>query len=159
MYDHRYCTYASCCFEKAYNYWDRIGDLLYSFYPALIGNIRSVDFVKIVDKIYVLGERDVDFIWLYDFKNNQYDELNNYRKNVVHYYQYESTYRDEHITNCAKLDIIEQLWTEKKGLPEYFKNHLDLANDGCVRAYSYLNKVIDFRNQNPTVLVPTPIQI
>jgi hypothetical protein len=30
LYDRRYLTFVSCCFEKCYNYWDRIGDKLWS---------------------------------------------------------------------------------------------------------------------------------
>lgn len=148
-YDHRYCAFVSCCFEKAYNYWDRIGDLLYSFFPSLLTNIRSADFTRIVEAIANIGEKDSDFLWLSNFKSKQYSELNQYRRDVVHYYQYETTFHDAHIQNCTKLDKIAELWESKRSLPEYFKNHLELSCQGCVRVYAYLNKVIAFRAANP----------
>jgi len=156
-YDHRYCCFVSCCFEKAYNFWDRIGDLLYSFYPTLIGSIRQVDFARMIEAIDALGEADEDFNWLKHFKNNQYTDLNKFRREVVHYYQYETTFHYEHMTNCTKLDVIGQLWNDKKGLPGYFKNHLDFSNDGCIRAYAYLSKVFLIRSQNPTAPIG-PVQ-
>lgn len=152
-YDHRYCAFVSCCFEKAYNYWDRIGDLLYSFFPSLLSSIRVVDFARIVDALANMGEKDGDFTWLLNFKSNQYSDLNRFRRDVVHYYQYETTFHDNHARNCTKLDEIEKLWEEKKNLPEYFKNHLELACEGCVRSYAYLFKVIEFRKNNPDVPV------
>jgi hypothetical protein len=148
-YDHRYCAFVSCCFEKAYNYWDRIGDLLYSFFPSLLPSIRAVDFPRIVDAIANLGENDPDFVWLRNFKCNQYADLNRFRRDVVHYYQYETTFHAAHATNCTKLDEIAKLWEEKKSLPQYFKNHLELALEGCVRSYAYLFKVETFRANNP----------
>lgn len=158
IYDHRYCGYVSTCFEKAYNYWDRIGDLLYSFYPSLIANVRSVDFVRIIDKVYEIGERDDDFLWLYNFKQNEFSVLNRFRKDVVHYYQYETSYYFEHVTNATKPDEIKRIWEEKKQLPEYFKNHLNLSCEGCVKVYSYLKKVTDLRSQNPNAVSP-PIPV
>jgi hypothetical protein len=157
-YDHRYCTYVSCCFEKAYNYWDRIGDLLYSFYPSLIGKIWSVDFSKIVDKIFELGERDEDFMWLYNFRQNEYKVLNGDRKDVVHYYQYETSYYSEHILNATNPEVIKKIWEEKSAKPEYFKNHLKMSCEGCVHAYVYLNKVMQLRTSNPNAaLLPIPV--
>ncbi len=148
-YDHRFCTFISCCFEKAYNYWDRIGDLLYSFYPTLLPNIRSVDFTRIVDAIHKLGETDDDFVWLYEFRISHYEELNKFRKDVVHYYQYETTFHFEHTINCTDLERIAVIWGEKQGFPEYFKSQLELGCDGCLSAYAYLRKVKEFRNNNP----------
>lgn len=148
-YDHRYCSFASCCFEKAYNFWDRIGDLFYSFYPMLIQNIRVVDFARIIDAVADLGENDEDFVWLLNFKRNEYAILNKFRRDVVHYYQYETTYHDEHVRNCTKLDVIAQLWKQKSQLPEYFKSQLTLSCDGTLHAYAYLERVRRLREQEP----------
>jgi hypothetical protein len=114
IYDHRYCTYVSSCFEKAYNYWDRIGDLLHSFYPGLIPNIKAVDFARMIDQLYAIGERDEDFLWLWNFKTTEYSNLNRFRKDVVHYYQYETSYHYNHVTNATNFEALAQLWEEKK---------------------------------------------
>ena len=158
LYDHRYSTYVSCCFEKAYNYWDRIGDLLYSFYPSLITNIRSVDFVRIVDAIYSIGERDPNFLWLYNYRLNQYDQLNSYRRNIVHYYQYETTYHDDFIRNTSNIPGLTAIWDEKSRMPTFFREHLEFACDGCEQTYLYLYKVINHRNANGNPNPPTPVQ-
>lgn len=150
-YDHRYCAFVSCCFEKAYNYWDRIGDLIYSFYPTLIQNITSVDFARIISAVANMGEADPDFVWILNFKENEYAELNKFRREVVHYYQYETTYHNQHVLNCTNIEVIADLWKEKSQMPEYFKKHLELSCEGCLHAYAYLRKVKEFRTQNPNV--------
>lgn len=154
IYDHRYCSYVSAAFEKAYNFWDRIGDLLHSFYPNLIPNIKSVDFVRMVDKVYELGERDEDFLWIRDFKDTDYADLNKFRRDVVHYYQYETTYHFNHAVNAVNFDELAILWNEKRGFPEYFKRHLGLSCEGCIKLYAYLTKVLALRNENPGSLLP-----
>lgn len=142
LYDRRYCMFVSCCYEKAYNYWDRIGDLIHSFFPTLLP-IRGVDFTRIIDKVDASGETDTDFIALKDIKESEYKRLNEYRKDVVHYYQYESSYRYEHNSNCTNLERIHGLWNQKESFPEYFKKHLRIACEGYVHAHRFLTKVLE----------------
>lgn len=120
MCDRRYCMFVSCCYEKLYNYWDRVGDLLHSFFHTLM-KISVVDFSKMIEALFNNGERDEDFMWLKAVKDNEFNDLNKYRKNVVHYYQYESSYRFNHNTNATNLAVIEGLWKEKKNFPDYFE--------------------------------------
>lgn len=100
-----------------------------------------------------LGESDEDFEWLWQFHCNEYSDLNRFRRDVVHYYQYETTFHTAHAESATKLDEIAKLWEEKRNLPLYFKNHLALACEGCVKAYAYLLKVRAFRDENPTAAI------
>ena len=155
LYDRRYCLYVSCAFEKAYNYWDRIGDMLYSFYPTLLTEIKQVDFARIIDKIYAIGERHEDFIKLYNFRITEFSELNKFRKDVVHYYQYETTYHYDHLMNKNNFDQLEILWTEKNGFAIYFKQQLEYSCDGYFWATEYLGKVKLFRDENNLPMLPS----
>lgn len=141
LWDRRYLLYVSCCFEKAYNFWDRIGDLLWSFHQELIKNVRAVDFSRIVGEIEKTGEKDPDFLWLRDFQGNQYQKLNSNRIDVVHYHQYESSYRHRFLLNNDKREKIEELFEEKTSFPMYFKDHLDSQIEGCCRTYNFLHKL------------------
>jgi len=140
LYDHRYSIFVTCCFEKCYNYWDRIGDRLASFYPKLL-KIHQVDFSRIIDGINSLGVENENFRWLLNFKNNEYQQLNNHRKNLVHYCQYEANYRYEHVMHCADIEYLKPLWKEKSEFPEYFKNHLELAVEGYYHMYKFLESL------------------
>jgi hypothetical protein len=141
LWDRRYLMYVSCCFEKSYNFWDRIGDLLWSFHQNLIPKIRSVDFSKIIDELDKAGTTNADFIWLRDFKNAQYKSLNSLRIDVVHYHQYESKYRHEFLTHNTDFPALQALYDEKVGFAEYFKEQLSLQIEGCCRAYNFLNAI------------------
>lgn len=137
LYDRRYSISITCCFEKCYNYWDRIGDRIASFFPHLL-KIRQVDFVRIIDKIESSGIENENFQWLLHFKNNEYQELNNHRKNLVHYSQYEANFRYEHAMNSSDKESLKRLWKEKSEFPEYFKSHLSFAVEGYYQMYKFL---------------------
>lgn len=145
LYDRRYCSFVTCCYEKSYNFWDRIGDLLASFFPELL-KINLVNFSKIVDELEKQKIEDEHFDWILNFKKNEYKILNDCRKNLVHYHQYESKYRFDHSMNNTDLDIMYKLWNEKSSFPEYFKEHLHLAADGYYNVFKFLRKVKENRN-------------
>lgn len=129
MFDRRYSLFITCCFEKAYNYWDRIGDILHSHYQDLL-KPHQVDFNRIIDSVSKLDVGGEYFDWLLSFKENEYKILNNYRREFVHYYQFESKYRYNHTMNSHDLEFIEKIFLEKINFPEYFKNHLKLCLEG-----------------------------
>ena len=142
FYDRRYSMYVTCCFEKAYNFWDRIGDRLASFYPELL-KIREVDFYRIIDKIDNTKTVNSDnFKWLLEFRYTEYQELNRYRRDMVHYYQFEAKYRFEHAMNNSDFDKLKELWSEKSQFPEFFKKHLELAIKGHCKMIGFLKELI-----------------
>lgn len=140
IYDHRYSIFVTCCFEKCYNYWDRIGDRLASFYPELL-KIRQIDFSRIIDGINSLGIENENFLWLLNFKNNDFQQLNSYRKDLVHYCQYEANFRFKHTINCTDIEYLKQLWKEKSEFPDYFKSQLELAVEGYYHMYKFLESL------------------
>lgn len=106
-----YSTHVSCCFEKLYNFWDRIGDAL-AYYLNLEIKEWTVDFAKVID----LMSKDESysnnkyFQSLLEFKNTKFTEFNLLRKDIVHYYQFETTFRWEHTMNCSNKNSINELW-------------------------------------------------
>jgi len=60
---------------------------------------------------------------------NSFKEINEYRKEIVHYYQFETNYRFDFTMNSSNDEVIGQLWEFKNGLPEYFKEQLKLSNE------------------------------
>lgn len=137
-----YSTFVSCCFEKLYNFWDRIGDAL-AFYLDLSLPEFQVNFSKTIDLINALEEfsQNKYFLKLLNFKNNDFLEFNRFRKEIVHYYQFETTYRYEHLMNNRDKNEIEKLWNWKKNMPEYFKNHIIESCEGYYNAYKFINNL------------------
>jgi len=140
LYDHRYSIFITCCFEKCYNYWDRIGDRIASFYPDLL-KIHQVDFSRIIERVNSMGNKNENFQWLLNFKNNEYQQLNNHRKDLVHYFQYEANFRYEHMMHCSDIEYLKSLWKEKTEFPVYFKNHLEFAVEGYYQMYNFLESL------------------
>ncbi|TJY35892.1 Cthe_2314 family HEPN domain-containing protein [Pontimicrobium aquaticum] len=140
-YDWIYSTFVSCCYEKLYNYWDRIGDTLAYYLELDIPEFR-VGFASAIDKMISMEiyNSNENFEFLRNFKSNEFREFNKHRKDVVHYYQFETTYKHEIEENFNNEEEIEKLWNWKNNMPNYFKNHLNLSCIGFVKTYELIKK-------------------
>jgi hypothetical protein len=137
-----YSTFVSCCYEKLYNYWDRIGDTL-AYYLDLDIPEFKVTFHSVIDKManIKIFESNPNFVFLKKFKENEYKEFNKHRKEVVHYYQFETTYKYLVEENNTNEDEIKKLWDWKKNMPSYFKNHLYLSCEGFIKTYELIKNI------------------
>lgn len=140
--DRLYSSFVSACYEKLYNFWDRIGDAL-AYYLNVDIKEDKIYFPQIID---ILTNQDAIrnnpyFKKLLDFKNNEFKEFNQYRKEIVHYYQFETTFRFEHTINNGDIDEIEKLWKRKQKMPEYFRQHLQHSCDGYYNTYRLINNL------------------
>jgi hypothetical protein len=140
--DWNYSSLVSCCFEKLYNFWDRIGDIIALYLNLDIGE-RMVAFETVIvnlDKkeIYL---NDENFVFLQSFREIEFREFNKMRKEVVHYNQFETTYRYDfifkHINDEEK---IKEIWKRKKNMPKYFKNHLRLSLIGYEHCIKFIEE-------------------
>lgn len=87
-----------------------------------------------------------------DFKTNEYfkkiqsyreitfKEINESRREIVHYYQFETNYRFDFTMNATNEKEIGQLWEFKNKLPEYFKEQLKLSNELYCNALGLIKK-------------------
>ncbi|MBI9042082.1 Cthe_2314 family HEPN domain-containing protein [Lutibacter sp.] len=134
-----YSTFVSCCYEKLYNYWDRIGDTL-AYYLEIGILEHRVTFASVIDKMerMEIFKSNPSFEYLKEFKENEYMEFNKHRKEVVHYYQFETTYKHQIEENCRNEEEIEKLWNWKNNMPEYFKNQLNLSCEGFTKTYELI---------------------
>lgn len=139
LFDRRYSIFITCSFEKAYNYWDRIGDVLHSHFQKSF-KIHQVDFSRMIDYLVKEGIKNDNLEWLVKFKNEHYKILNQYRKEFVHYNQFESKYRYKHNMNSDNLDMISELFEEKLSFSVYFMDHLKI----CVEGYYHMFKFIQY---------------
>lgn len=136
--DWNYSSLVSCCFEKLYNYWDRIGDII-ALYLNLDINERFVGFETVIVNLERKGiySNDENFVFLKLFKDTEFKEFNKFRKEVVHYNQFETTYRYDFIFKYNhNEEKINEIWKWKNNMPEYFKRHLELSLIGykhCVK--------------------------
>lgn len=143
--DRRYSLYVSCCFEKWYNYWDRIGDALFCFVPDKL-KIRSITFSKMIDRLGSNREfkQHPSIIWLKSFKDNDYKRLNGKRIDVVHFKQFETQFRYKQAKNSFNFEKLKPLFEEKSGMKELFKSELERCAEGwyhLVKFGEYVNQI------------------
>lgn len=143
IYDKRFSCYASICFEKLYNYLDRVGDLLayndlkfqrYSeskiYFNTAIDNFKK-------DKLFY-GQKYFDKIVKY--RDEEYKIINSNRSQIVHYYHFETQYRFDFTMNSTNKEKINELWAFKSSLPEFFKERLYHSNELFYNVLNFLEK-------------------
>ncbi|HWC54900.1 MAG TPA: Cthe_2314 family HEPN domain-containing protein, partial [Chitinophagaceae bacterium] len=124
----RYNMFADIVSQKTYNYWDRIGDLIASFFPDRI-KPNQVYFSSAIECIPAEFHSSDNYIWLNDFKTTEYNKLNSLRRQIVHYTTTDTDYRHRHL-QVKDRETMELLQSERESLPEYYKRQIKLSLDG-----------------------------
>ena len=140
--DWNYSALVSCCYEKLYNYWDRIGDVL-ALYLRLEKEINGkIYFPVVIDKLKeeYKNSNNENLNFLINFRENEFKEFNKRRVDVVHYNQFETTYKYDFIKFKHDEDEIKDLWKRKNEMPEYFKNHLELTIKGYAHCFEFIKE-------------------
>jgi len=128
--DRRFFFYVSVCFEKLYNFWDRIGDLL-SLALDLKIEPKEIYFPKVIKEIEKLNSQSENFKFLKEFSESEYqDILNRIRKLIVHYRQKDTYFRFEWLKNLGNKEAITKLQEEKDKLPNLLKSQISLTIKG-----------------------------
>ncbi len=81
MYDSLYSMYASICFEKLYNFWDRIGDKIAIEFPEIFSNPRAIMFANVIEKIKN-NSSNKNLNWLINFKETDFKIFNKKGKSL-----------------------------------------------------------------------------
>ena len=114
--DRRFFFYVSVCFEKLYNFWDRIGDLL-SVALDLEIEQKEIYFPRVIKEIEKLHPQSANFQSLKKFSESEYqDILNKIRKLIVHYRQKDTYFRFAWLKNINNEEAVRKLQQEKKNL-------------------------------------------
>jgi len=140
-YDSQFMTYVSVCYEKIYNFWDRIGDRIWFYFDLKI-NQKDVYFSRVVNQLETDYKDDENFKWFIDFLKKDYKFLNTNRREIVHYYQQESEYFEDVVRNTDDIEKIRELYNKKLTLPDYFKHQLDNCILGMVKLVKFENSVL-----------------
>jgi hypothetical protein len=138
--DWNYSALVSCCYEKLYNFWDRIGDAL-SLYLNLEIKEHSITFPFVIDHLEQKNSfsNNESFIFLKSFKDNEFKEFNSIRRDIVHYKQFETKFKNGFHFDKKNL---ESLWEFKKNRPNYFKNQLEICAEGYKKTFELINYYI-----------------
>lgn len=140
----RFNMFANTVCEKVYNYWDRIGDLLTTYFPEIIDPNKTY-FATTIDRIPKEFHNSDNYIWLKSFRENEFKELNGKRKQIVHYITIDTTFKWSHSKDPFDRDEIVKMLTTQKELPSYFKNHLALSVAGFEKVVSLIDEITKAR--------------
>lgn len=137
MSSKRYDMYVDVAFEKIYNFWDRIGDLIAAcLVPDL--DLRRIYFSTAIDNISQVFQNDENFDWLLNYRNNRYKSLNDTRKEVVHYFSSGTNFQHDHIFSSTDLDKLTEIIEERKSIPDFLKSCIYETIDGYTRTLDLL---------------------
>lgn len=135
----RYHMFIDVVSQKAYNYWDRIGDLIASYFPSCI-KPKEVFFSRVIDIIPEQFRSNPNFLWLLNFKENNYTELNEIRKKVVHYNTYDTGFNNE-VFKIKEEKEMEDFLSKRGDLATYYKDHISLTIEGFEKTMLFLEEL------------------
>jgi hypothetical protein len=138
----RYNMFTDVVSQKTYNYWDRIGDLIASFFKDKI-KPNQIYFTTAMDLIPEQFHSNSNYLWLLNFKNTEYKELNETRKQVVHYTTTDTNYRYSHLQIPTDKEAMIALQAKRTSLPEYYKKQIQLTLEGFKKTMQLLEEFND----------------
>ena len=144
LHSKRYSMFANIVGEKLYNFWDRLGDLLASFFPDQFNQDR-VYFVDSVQKLPAEFRKGENYQWLLDFSKNQYVQLNKIRKQTVHYFGVANIERHEYLQIFRDKKAIEEWQTQRLQWPDFYNEHIHLTLFGFQKMLFLLQQISELR--------------
>lgn len=135
--DKRYFMISEVIFEKFYAFWGFIAQLLAGSLKERM-NDYDITFSRVLSKIQ---KHDSDnFKWLRHFYENDYRELNERRRIIVHQRSAETQFRRFHSESASNIDDMERQVHVRNGLPEYFKNQINNTLEGFEMTLNFISE-------------------
>lgn len=140
-YSKRYSMFADIASQSLYNYWDRVGDMIASFFPNKIDSTR-VFFPTAMDTIPALFRTSPNYLWLDNFRKTEYKELNDIRKQIVHYTTSQTDYKYQHLEKgVSDRQLMEKIQAAREALPDFYKNQITLTLVGMEKTLLLLEEI------------------
>lgn len=137
LYAKRYDMFTNVCYEKIYNYWDRIGDLIAACIDTGLHE-RRIYFATVLSNIPEQFRNNEHFSWLLDYKNNEYGELTKERRNIVHYLGSGTEFSYQLIFSSSDRTEVEYLMEERRRIPITLQSALRNSIEGFMRTLDFL---------------------
>ena len=137
--DKRYLSYANILFQSFYNYWDRIGDLIYTFIKTSLKE-REVYFHTVLEKVDI-EVKDSEYLKaLTTLYSDKLLNLFRKRKEIVHYFQLTSEIYVGTFTNYDDIEKLKETQNIKESLPDIFKENMEYSFQGFELAIRFINQ-------------------
>ena len=139
--DKRYYLISQLVAQTFYNFWDRIGNLLANCIDTDSKDKRIYFYNVICNLEKGIYKNSLNLEWLINFKNSEFKELNNKRKNVVHYISIETDNFEKYLKNSSNKALLTQLQKEKEELTDFFVNQFNLTIEGFEKACLLIDEI------------------
>jgi hypothetical protein len=136
----RYSMFSDVTSQKAYNYWDRIGDLIASFFPEKL-KAHNVFFSTAVQSIPSDYHTSENYLWLKAFKEDGYVELNKIRKQIVHNTTSDTDFKHKHLERISNKNGMQALQSERENIADFYKNHISLTLTGFEKTLLFIEEI------------------
>lgn len=140
-WDARYMMFVNFCHQLTYNYYDKIGDLLDSFFDT--GLNEKVYFNRVIHNFPKPHREHPEFKWFENLLDTDLKDLNSVRDEIVHFTHLET--KNFYQVMEAKFDIIKikEIQKIKNSYPEEFQNILNICLASFSNAISLIDKLPD----------------
>ena len=135
----RYQMFINICFEKVYNFWDRIGDLIASYFPHLFK--KNIYFSQVLEKIKFEYIGNEDFDWLLNFYQSEFKNFNLQRIKTVHTININTEIKREQLNHVTDLQKTLDLNNKIQSYPEKFKELNKLSIEGFEKTLNFLEYI------------------
>jgi hypothetical protein len=135
--DRRYLMHTTFGLQATYNFWDRLGDLLWVFFPSTLAE-KDVYFDRVISGIGTPYNVCNHYISLLELYQNHVKPALKARKEAVHYFQPEVKHYWGHVEDSSQ-ETMEARYKEKFSYAELMRNQLDIAG----KAFELTVKLID----------------
>lgn len=139
-YDARYISYAAILHSSVYNFWDRIGDLLYCYFPTGL-SYDKVYIGRVLNNFPKAHENSPNFQKLNDIYNGRVRSLIKERNEDAHNQSTATTHYYNVI--LRKYDQQKEKIQIKLQLPDIFKEQISLAYEGFLCALFLISENCD----------------
>lgn len=135
--DRRYLMHVTFGLQAIYNYWDRLGDLLWNFFPSTLAE-RDVYFDRMIGNIRTPYDSCKSYTLLLKLYQTHVKPVLQIRKETVHYFQPECRHYWGHVEDDS-YEAMKERYEEKFGYADLMVNQLRFAT----KAFELVLNLID----------------
>lgn len=134
--DHRYLMFANFGLQSVYNFWDRLGDLIYLFFETGLKH-DQIFFGRVMNNIKPKWKQTKSYTDLKELYDQEVRSFLDVRHEAVHHFQLECKFYWSNIEFQNDLDKIKEINNEKYSYADKMSDSLN----NCAKAFKL---AIDF---------------
>lgn len=128
--DHRYLMFANFGLQSIYNFWDRLGDLLFLFFETGLSQ-DQVYFGRVINNMASQWKQTRPYIDLKQLYDQEVKSFLDSRHEAVHHFQLECKFYWGNVEFHNDINKLKELNEEKVSYPEKMSTSLN----NCVKAF------------------------